>query len=350
MAFSLNSALVRRAVFAVLAGAALLVVGSFVYKKIFPKVVFVSRFPDMWYPRDSEALKITIQALFERAVQKYGGAFDLTAAPSMLIVPHAGYAFSGDVAAAGYQYLLGEHGRKISRVIVLSPSHYVDFYGMCVPDFTHYQTPLGLAVIDTASVKKLEHEPMVTTHDTVFHREHAIDVQIPWIQTCLPKAKILPLIIGRLVSEEMIQHLGDILARCMDESTLVVISTDLVHYGKRFSYTPFGTDEGARKKVEKIEKKLIDACLSADKKDLDTWFEKEHAAVCGKNVMRVAFAMAAREPVEIQETTTSLQICLEGTCVARANSFDLRQQMGEDLADYERVGYAAIAFFNVFKN
>ena len=339
----INRVLVRRLIVAVFACGVLAFLGNVLYKKLFPKIVFVSRFPDMWYPRDEKLLRETIELLFERSQEKYPTQ-TTQRRPWMICVPHAGYAFSGEVAAAAYRTVLGDVARDVKRVVILSPSHYVDFFGVCIPDFTHYQTPLGEVAVDTAVVKQIAHAELAEPNETAFHREHAIDVQIPWIQMCMPQAKIVPLIIGRLAGEDMVQHFGALLAHCVDASTLVVVSSDFVHYGKRFEYSPLGTLPTVASNVDVIEKMIINACLSVDRMTLEKVFDETKAAMCGKNVFKVAFEMAARTIAEQSGNVASLKECTSGACVAHDNSFAIRERLGEELTDYERVGYAALVY------
>lgn len=339
----INRVIIRRLIVSILVCGVFAVLGTVLYKKIFPKIVFVSRFPDMWYPREEKLLRETIQLLFERAEAKYPLP-SKHMKPLMICAPHAGYAFSGEVAAAAYHAVLGEAGKDITRVIIVSPSHYVDFYGICIPDFTHYQTPLGEIAVDTKVIKKIAHAELVDPNETAFHREHAIDVQIPWIQVCMPQAKIVPLIIGRLAGEDMIQHFGALLAQCVDASTLVVLSSDFVHYGKRFEYYPFGTTPEARSQVDVVENKIIDACLSADRPTFEDVFDQIKPALCGKNVFKIAFEMVSRAVIERTGGIARLAECLHATCLAHDNSFAIRERLGEELTTYERVGYVALAY------
>jgi|GEM_PF-2794344 len=343
MVYKIDRVLVRRVVVVLMAVGFMGMLGSFLHKKLFPKNVLNSRFSEVWYPRDPHALQTTITTLFERAAEKYPRNSDQKY-PWMICVPHAGYAFSGEIAAAGYQHLRGDAAKKIKRVIVLSPSHYIDFYGVCIPDFSHYQTPLGLAQVDTAMVKKIEQEELMITHDTAFYREHAIDVQIPWIQTCMPQAKIVPLIIGRVVGDDMVPHIGEILSRYVDASTVVVVSTDFVHYGKRFEYYPFGTTKEATLQVDAVEQMIISVCCGLQRVSLEHVFAETKAAVCGKNVLKVACELAARTITESSGNVKTLQECSQGICVALDDSFAIRERLGERLTEYERVGYAALVF------
>lgn len=343
MVFNVDRVMARRVVFGLIFFGFTFFFGSFLYKKLFPKNIFVSRFSLVWYPREPEALRTTIATLFERAAEKYPQASDQKY-PWMICVPHAGYAFSGEVAAAGYQYLRGNAAKNIKRVIVLSPSHYIDFYGVCVPDFSHYQTPFGLAQIDTAMVKKIEQEELMITHDSAFYREHAIDVQIPWIQTCLPQAKIVPLIIGRIAGDDMVPHIAEILSRYVDASTVVVVSSDFVHYGKRFEYCPFGVTKEATLQVDAVEQMIINACCMMRRSSLEHVFAETKAAICGKNVLKVACELAARTIAESSGEVKTLQECAQGICVALDDSFAIRERLGERVPEYERVGYASLVF------
>jgi len=156
-----------------------------------------------------------------------------------LICPHAGYQFTGPVAAACYAQL---KGRKYSRVIVLAPSHYVNFQFSSIYDGDAYATPLGNVPVDAdfrAKLAKLSSNLKISDQGHVQvgeNAEHALEVQLPWLQRTLGDFKIVPIIMGNQDYEQE-RALGRSLAKALlaetpesRESTLIVVSSDLSHY------------------------------------------------------------------------------------------------------------------------
>lgn len=320
---------------------ALLVGGSiFIYKKLYPQVRFVSRFPEMWYPREAVALRQKIALLLDGAPDQKRAT-----CPWLMFVPHAGYDYSGHVAAAAYQACFGSASEHIKRVILLSPSHYVDFNGMALPPFDVYQTPLGDVEVDTMVVEDLKRDRSTGIDDLVFHREHAIDVQIPWIQTCMPHAQIVPLVIGRLPDAVIVDHLASLLVKWVDSSTLVIVSTDLVHYGKRFNFAPFAQSPSIQHDIENLEHRVMSAISHLDRARFESILDETGAAVCGKNVIRVALEIAQQGWAAAGDRMTSLREQSEGVVLKYDTSAAIRHLSVDESEKYESVGYGAIAAF-----
>ncbi|MBM3894706.1 AmmeMemoRadiSam system protein B [Candidatus Dependentiae bacterium] len=334
--------LVRNGIYFAVAVLFLGTFGFVLYQKIFPKIVFVSRFPETWYPRDKKSLTSTLDLLFK-------GVFELTeanerrSAPWMIIVPHAAYLYSGMVAAAGYSLLKGSDAKKYKRVLLIAPSHYVDFYGLAIPDFTHYQSPLGESVVDVDAIELMKGASNVGVEEVIFHREHAIDVQIPFIQTVLPQAKIVPLVIGRLAGDDMLHHLAQVLLKFFDEHTLIVVSSDMLHYGKKFNCCPFGDSLDAQKKMYELENSLIESIQRLDVREFDSFVSRSGAAICGKNAIKLALELANLFWIQERDDLRLLSKASFAMLLAQQSSFVVRQQAGESLDALEHVGYSAIA-------
>lgn len=145
-----------------------------------------------------------------------------------LIVPHAGYMYSGATAAAAYALL---RGRKIDACILIGPSHQEYFQGVSVYPGSAYATPLGEAQIDTGLRDALVADSTIVRASLQGHRgEHSLEVQIPFIQSVLPEAKILPLVMGDQQTEHC-YALGEALASALRDLHVVLIaSSDLSHF------------------------------------------------------------------------------------------------------------------------
>jgi hypothetical protein len=147
-------------------------------------------------------------------------------APQALIVPHAGYVYSGPVAASAYARLR-PHRARIRRVVLLGPPHFVPVAGLAVSGADAFRTPLGAVAVDDELRRRALELPQVVVDDRAHAREHSLEVQLPFLQRVLDRFTILPLLAGRPTPAEA----ADALAWVWDESgTLVVISSDLSHY------------------------------------------------------------------------------------------------------------------------
>ena len=157
-----------------------------------------------------------------------------------LIAPHAGYAYSGAVAGAGFKQLAG---LSVERVLLVGPSHYEPFHGGAVPAAQRYVTPLGEIPIDVDAVRRLAGRPGVMVSDRPFEREHSLEMELPFLQEALHEGwALLPVLVGPSSAPSGLEQLADSLLDCTSPTTLVVASSDFTHYGPRFAYVPFRDD------------------------------------------------------------------------------------------------------------
>ncbi|PLS29875.1 AmmeMemoRadiSam system protein B [Bifidobacterium parmae] len=187
-----------------------------------------------FYPADRAALRRMLDRQLEygrELVAKLAGAAANPlpqGAPKAVIVPHAGYVYSGTTAALAYALL--ERGRgRITRAVIVGPTHRVAVRGVAAPSADAFATPLGVVSIDTAAEKRaMEQAPALIVNDPTHAREHAVEVQIPFLQTVLgPDIEIVPLNAGDASPREV----GDVLrALWGGPETVIVISSDLSHY------------------------------------------------------------------------------------------------------------------------
>jgi len=179
-----------------------------------------------FYPGNPDALKADIAGYLSK-VPPGEPAGDIVG----LVSPHAGYMYSGQTAAYGYKALAGS---RYGTVIILSPSHRSFFVGAAVQPEGAYRTPLGLVPIDEGLARALMDEGDMVHGDSRMHRgEHAIEVQLPFLQSVLPAFKIVPLILGNSQDAESSLQLSALIHRAIKEREgryLIVGSTDLSHY------------------------------------------------------------------------------------------------------------------------
>jgi len=174
-----------------------------------------------FYPASASQLAATVHAYLAQA-----GAQRVKRAPKALIVPHAGYAYSGPVAAAAYAQLLGS-AERITRVLLIGPAHYVPIRGIAASGADAFATPLGEVPVDRPVVEALVELAHVTIRDDAHRPEHCLEVQLPFLQTVLRRFTIVPLVVGDAGCGEV----RDVIERAWGGSeTLIVISSDLSHY------------------------------------------------------------------------------------------------------------------------
>jgi AmmeMemoRadiSam system protein B/AmmeMemoRadiSam system protein A len=252
----------------------------------------------LFYPGERGALAAEVQGLL--------GAVDRPAPrlhfPKALIVPHAGYIYSGAVAAHAYDQLSGARD-IVRRVVLLGPAHRVAVRGLAAPRADLFQTPLGLIPVDGAALRALEDLPQVVQSDPAHALEHSLEVQLPFLQTLLGEFSLVPLAVGMASVGEV----AEVLERLWGgEETLLVISTDLSHY--------LAYDEARALDAATLAR--IAACAS----DID------HDEACGATPLNGLLASARRR---------SLEVCLLAAC----NS-------GDTAGDRDRVvGYSSFGLY-----
>ena len=143
-----------------------------------------------------------------------------------LIVPHAGYIYSGPIAASAYRLLKNRCGH-IRRVVLLGPSHRIALRGIAVPSDDAFHTPLGDIPLDKAGIALMLTQPQVKILDQAHAYEHSLEVQLPFLQSVLTEFCLLPIVVGAIDAEAVAALLRLVLN---DENTLIVISSDLSHY------------------------------------------------------------------------------------------------------------------------
>lgn len=175
-----------------------------------------------FYPGSAADLRAAVAALLEHASAEMGSAPPAKA----LIVPHAGYVYSGPVAAAAYARLASRRS-EISKVVVIGPSHRAYFHGIALPAADAFATPLGEIRIDAAARAKLAARGDVLVSDRPHQLEHCIEVQLPFLQVVLDEFTLIPLLAGMASPEYVASVLTDVWG---GPETLVLASSDLSHY------------------------------------------------------------------------------------------------------------------------
>jgi len=170
-----------------------------------------------FYPSERGELAHVVDALLAAAPQVAGPC------PKVLIVPHAGYVYSGPIAASAFARI-APHGDRIERVVLVGPAHRVAVDGLAGPGVAWLATPLGELAVDVDTLASL---PELGTSVAAHAREHSLEVELPFLQRVAPSARLVPLVVGRARPEEVGRALD---ALWGGPETLIVISSDLSHY------------------------------------------------------------------------------------------------------------------------
>src|SRR5262245_32773046 len=250
-----------------------------------------------FYPGTREALSRNVAALLEAAA-----APPDSTVPKAFIAPHAGYVYSGPVAASAYSKLGSARGR-IKRVVLLGPAHRVALRGLALPGALGLQTPLGVVPVDRDAVRALSSLPQVSESRDAHAQEHSLEVHLPFLQSVLGTFALVPLVVGDASADEVAEVLDRLWGA---DETLIVVSSDLSHY------LPYDRAQAV---------------------------DREPARAVGFGVPRfIRFQACGATAVAVVPTTASRR-------VLRAEMLDLRKS-GDTAGDKNRVvGYCAIGFF-----
>ena len=247
-----------------------------------------------FYPGEGKALADTVSRLL--------GEAQSGPPPKAIVAPHAGYAYSGPIAASAYARLKPLAGR-ISRVVLLGPAHRVPVRGLATPGVTAFATPLGSVALDEEALQGIADLPQVVASPAAHAAEHSLEVHLPFLQTVLGDFKLVPLAVGDASREEV----AEVLERLWGGAeTLVVVSSDLSHY------LPYEA-------AQRVDGATAKAILGLDA-------QLSHEQACGATPLNGLLAMARRRGLV-------------------AEMLDLRNS-GDTAGDRSRVvGYGAFAFF-----
>jgi AmmeMemoRadiSam system protein B len=251
-----------------------------------------------FYPDSASALEGIVSLMLTEAPR------DASPNPKAIIVPHAGYIYSGPIAACIYARLRRMRD-IIRRIVLLGPTHRVAVNGLALPSCTDFSTPLGVVPIDHQGLATLVDLPQIVVNDAAHAQEHSLEVQLPFLQMVFGSFSLLPLAVGQASPDAI----AEVLERLWGgEETLIVISSDLSHY------LPY---DSARKMDNETAQQIIDLDPSIS-----------HRQACGASPIN-GLLLAARKH--------GLQPVL----------VDLRNS-GDTAGDKARVvGYGAFAFHEV---
>ncbi len=238
----------------------------------------------MFYPGDEKTLKAKINGFLEKVdTAEFEGNL------KMVIAPHAGYEYSGGVAAYSFKAVqeAKNNGQNFKTVILIGPSHHHWFEGVSIFPKGYYQTPLGKVKVNQELAEKIIKEDKRFHYEESAHiKEHCLEVEIPFLQSILGDFEIVPIITGE-TSNDTLESLAKTLVKYIDEDSLVVISTDFSHYPPA---------DIARE----IDNKTIQAILSGEVENLERTITSSMAerhsnlgtCLCGEDAVKVGLFLA----------------------------------------------------------
>lgn len=245
-----------------------------------PNNVRASALAGSWYPRSPVELRSSIDGLLNQVKKTE------TRTPMAMIVPHAGHSWSGAIAADAYALIKGKSYR---RVFILAPNHTAPLIGAAVPSATHFATPLGEVPIDTKVTQALAKLQGFVMDDRPHAREHAIEIQLPFLQVALkPGYHIVPIIVGEIESNEA-EDLAEKLRPLVNSDDLVIVSSDFTHYGARFGYLPF--KDNVFQNLEKLDLGAFEQIKKRSLEGFEKYKQKTDISVCGYHPILVLLAL-----------------------------------------------------------
>ena len=267
------------------------------------------------YPDTARELRAMVDGYLAKGAAK--GATE--GHPIALIAPHGGYGFSGETAGCAFAAV---KGREYRRVVVLGARHTgKPFRGASVLDVRAYATPLGEVAVDSVACLHLLKHPLFSTRASAHRSEHSIEVQLPFLQRSIGSFSLVPVIVGYLKESDYVPVAAAI-RQVVDDNTLVVVSSDLTHYGSTFGFAPFR--EKVRENLEKLDRGAVDFITRFDAPGFRTYCRRTGATICGRYAIGAVLHML---PAETQ--AKAVDYC----------------RSGDRGGDYTRsVSYAAVVF------
>jgi AmmeMemoRadiSam system protein B/AmmeMemoRadiSam system protein A len=234
-----------------------------------PKIVLTSSLAGRWYAADAKALTKQFNGFFQKASVK--PISNVIA----LILPHAGYKWSGQTAVFG----LKTTDKKYKRIVVIGPSHSAYMEEMLsVPRATHYETPLGQTPLDVELIEKLFQFPIFQNLPQAHSYEHSVQIELPLLQHHFQSFKFVPIVAGSC-SSETINKAAAILKSLVDNETLIIASSDFVHYGQAHNYVPF--TENIPERIKELDMGAYEAIKQLDSRGFLEYKRKTGATICG---------------------------------------------------------------------
>lgn len=263
-----------------------------------PIIVHEAHLSGDWYNQVPTQLNLEMDRYLDYAINDYYVEADPSKIKA-LVVPHAGYYYSGLCAASAYQTLLTTKNlyskdiknKYIKRVVILAPSHSKFFNGVALPDFNCYKTVFGNLMVDEQAVTTLsKNKALFNVFADAYNGEHSLELQLPWLQKTITSFTIIPLIVGNIKDAQTALDVAKELKKIIDNRTLVIVSSDFTHHGERFEYNLF--KKNILNQVRMIDSLAVEAISKKSLASFEKVLEDTNASICGKDALKILIAMA----------------------------------------------------------
>ncbi|MGA2272056.1 MAG: AmmeMemoRadiSam system protein B [Bryobacteraceae bacterium] len=232
-------------------------------------------FSGSWYPGRPADLEALLDRLFDSSLKRTGPA--LLPRPLAFVVPHAGLAYSGTVAASAYRHL---QAAKPERVFILGFTHQGGRPGVSIPDIDAFETPLGEVTVDRAAAREMASGGQFAMVAEAQVCDHSVEIQLPLLEKAVAGVPVVPLYVGPL-NDAGRRAAAQALAQRVRPGDVLLASSDLTHYGRSFGYQPFPAGPDVSRRLFQLDSRVIDAAGSlAPTLFLDT-LQKLDSTVCG---------------------------------------------------------------------
>jgi len=277
-----------------------------------------------WYPGSPSLAAAEVTRMLRAAA---AAAPAPAGKPVALVVPHAGWRYSGPAAAAAFRTV--KRG-DFTRVVVIAPSHHSGFSGFSLSSATAYSTPLGDIPLDRDAIRGLDDGRLARVVPGAETEEHAVEIELPFLQQALGRFTLVPILVGGTDPEED-RAFAAKLARLHDGKTLFVFSTDFTHYGPRFGYAPFGRSApAARTKIQELQDNAVASLAKLDAEAFRRHLDITDDTICGRHGLST-----------MTELLRLIAPKAQGVLLAEYASVDL-----PGMTDDNSVSYVAMAFYD----
>lgn len=240
-----------------------------------------------WYPGNRDELARLVDSYLAAGQAPTRG----TEAPLALLLPHAGFRYSGATAGLAAAQV---KGLPVRRVWLLGPTHRVALRGVGLYDVEAFQTPLGALPLDQAVVDRLKGRPGFSLLTRGDGGEHSLEIELPILQRALGSFELVPLLMGNVTPAEA-HTLATALLEEVGPGDLVVVSSDFTHHGPRFDYQPFKNDDKLAANLDKLDHGAWRFMDAPDAPGLYGYLEETEATICGRNGLVLLMAMLSQK-------------------------------------------------------
>jgi MEMO1 family protein len=283
----------------------------------------VTPFAGSWYPVEPGRLSGLLDEKFESSEGRTGSY--LAPAPLAFVVPHAGIAYSGTVAAAAYRHI---QAARPERVVILGFAHHGSDPGVWIPNLAAYRSPLGETAVDRATVSALLARGYGRCSEAELC-DHSVEIQLPFLQRAAPQASIVPIYVGHLDTAARTRA-AEALAGLCGPGTVLIASSDFTHYGHAFQFQPFPLNWETGDQIRRLDERVIEDAGSLREDLFRQTLAATSATVCG------------RAPIALLLATLRLT---QGQEEVFQDTLDY-QPSGEITGGFEHsVSYAALGYF-----